>query len=267
VSRLAARIAVAVLFIPVLVLAIRAGGIPLLVLVEIMVLLGLAEFYALAERCGIRPRRILGLAGAAGILMAMAGYLPWDPAQLLLLTTMVLLLVGTIKPGTRFTLGTAVTLLGILYVALAFGHVLTLRRLGPAGWRLALLPFALTWSCDTGAYFVGSTFGRHRMAPAISPRKSWEGGAAGLLASVGAAFLSRSWFAPFLSLQHCLELGAILGVLAQAGDLVESRIKREACVDDSSGLVPGHGGVLDRLDSLLFAVPATYCYLRARGIP
>jgi phosphatidate cytidylyltransferase len=190
-----------------------------------------------------------------------------DPGRVLLLTTMVLLVAVTVRPAAGSVPGAASTLLGVVYVAFAFGHVLTLRRLEPSGWTLALLPFALTWSCDTGAYFIGSALGRHRMAPSISPRKSWEGAVAGLLASVGAAFAARAWFAPFLSPRHCLELGALLGVLAQVGDLVESRMKREAGADDSSRLIPGHGGVLDRLDSLLFAVPATFWYVRARGIP
>ncbi len=266
-SKLTVRVAVATLFIPFLVLLTKAGGVPLLVLVEIMVLVGLAEFYGLVERCGIRPMRVLGLAAASLVLVGMGGYLPWDPGQMLLLTTVILLLVGMVKLNAGLMTATAATLLGIVYVALAFGHVLMLRRMEPEGWRLALLPFALTWSCDTGAYLVGSTLGRHRMAPSISPRKSWEGGVAGLLASLCVAFVARSWFAPFLSLWQCFELGAMVGVLAQVGDLVESKMKREAGVDDSSRLVPGHGGVLDRLDSLLFAVPATFCYLRARGIP
>ncbi len=265
-KKLLSRVVVAAVFIPVLVLAVRLGALPLLVLVEIMVLVGLVEFYGIAERCGARPARAVGMVSAAFVLAALGGYGRWTAGDVLLSATAFLLVLGMAKPGTGYVTGTAATMLGIVYVALAFGHVLVLRRMTPAGWRAALLPFALTWSCDTGAYSVGSMLGRHRMAPSLSPRKSWEGAVGGLLACFAGAFIARLWFAPFLSVQHCLELGLLIGVVAQVGDLAESKMKREAGVEDSSTLIPGHGGVLDRLDSLLFAIPATYCYLRVRGI-
>jgi phosphatidate cytidylyltransferase len=266
-SKLPIRIAVAAAFIPLLVFVTKLGGISLLILVELVVLVGLGEFYRLAHRCGLKPRVVIGLASAAALLLVMQRGTVSGGARLLLLTTVVLLTAGLWSRDQRFVGGTAVTLMGVVYIAFAFGHVLLLRGSRPDGWRVALLPFLVTWSCDTGAYFVGSLWGRRRLAPAVSPRKSWEGASAGMVASVGAAFLARGWFAPWLTVRHCVELAVIIGVAAQVGDFVESRMKREAGLDDASGLVPGHGGVLDRLDSLLFAVPATYYYLWVRGLP
>ena len=129
------------------------------------------------------------------------------------------------------------------------------------GMSFALLPFFLAWTCDTAAYTVGRAWGRHRLAPGVSPGKSVEGAVAGLLASVTAGAVARVWFAPYLSWGAALALGALVGVFAQLGDLVESLLKRDAETKESSSLIPGHGGVLDRFDSLLFAAPLVYYFL------
>ena len=125
-----------------------------------------------------------------------------------------------------------------------------------------LLAFLLTWSCDTGAYTVGRLFGRTRPWARISPRKSLEGSAGGLASAVLAAFVARAWFAPFLSAWDAAALGLGVGVFAQVGDLVESMLKRDAGQGDSSDIIPGHGGILDRFDSLYFAAPLVFYYLK-----
>jgi len=125
----------------------------------------------------------------------------------------------------------------------------------------ALLPFMLVWSCDTAAYAVGRAFGRTKLMPSVSPGKSLEGAIAGLLASIGGALLARLWFAHYLTALDAVVLGALVGVFGQLGDLVESLLKRDAELKDTSTLIPGHGGVLDRFDSLLFAAPIVYYYL------
>jgi phosphatidate cytidylyltransferase len=263
---LAARAAVAAVFIPLLIVVVRAGGTALLVLVEVAALVGLAEFYRVADRSGMRPSKVFGL-GTTAVLIPLFGRGAADESVCILLLAVAIVLVARLPRGSgTYSGGASVTLFGVVYVGLALGHLLRLRLLGSVGWQAALLPFLLTWSCDTGAYFVGSAWGRHRLAPSVSPRKSWEGAIAGLAASVGAAFLGRAVFASFLSVRSCVELGALVGLVAQLGDLAESRMKREAGLDDASGLIPGHGGVLDRLDSLLFAIPTTYYYLLLRGI-
>jgi len=131
-----------------------------------------------------------------------------------------------------------------------------------AGASYVLLAFFVTWSCDTGAYAVGRVFGRNRPWTRISPRKSVEGAVGGLVFAVAAAFLARSWFAPVLSVTNAAVLGALVGVFAQVGDLVESLLKRDSAHADSSDFIPGHGGVLDRFDSLYFAAPVVYYYLQ-----
>src|SRR4029453_3915804 len=163
----------------------------------------------------------------------------------------------------------AVTCFGVLYVGWLSAHLVLLRELpwsaGPsyrAGARFVLLAFFVTWSCDTGAFAVGKLFGRNRPWTHISPRKSVEGSIGGWVMAVAAAWIARAWFAPFLRPVDALAIGFLVGVFAQVGDLVESLLKRDALHGDSSDLIPGHGGVLDRFDSLFFAAPAVYYYLK-----
>jgi phosphatidate cytidylyltransferase len=125
---------------------------------------------------------------------------------------------------------------------------------------LLLLVLVCVIFTDVAAYYVGSNLGRHALAPRLSPKKSWEGAVGGLLASVGGAVLAHLWFFQRLPLGHAIALGLILGVAAIMGDLAESLVKRAAGVKDSSSLIPGHGGLLDRADSLLFAGPLLYYY-------
>ena len=124
-----------------------------------------------------------------------------------------------------------------------------------------LLAMLATFAGDTGAYFTGVTLGRHKMAPAISPKKTWEGFAGGFAAAVGAAVTVYALGAMEFDLALALGLGVVIALVGPVGDLAESLLKRGMGVKDASGLVPGHGGFLDRLDSLLFTVPATYFFV------
>jgi phosphatidate cytidylyltransferase len=189
------------------------------------------------------------------------------------LTTAVLLLVLGLElrrpEAHRRVEDIAVTFFGLIYVGWLSAHLVLLRELPwragtpyHDGMAYVLLAFLLTWSCDTGAYAFGRLFGRHRPWTRISPRKSVEGSIGGLLCATAAGPLARAWFAPFLSLPEALALGAMVGVFAQVGDLVESLIKRDARRGDSSDLIPGHGGILDRFDSLYFGAPATFYFLQ-----
>ena len=152
--------------------------------------------------------------------------------------------------------------LGVCYVALPFA-ALILTRLGDAGLQWVALAFLTTFATDTGAYAAGKAMGRRKLAPSVSPGKTWEGAAGGLLAAMGAAVglvhlldgvESRVWPA--------LALGLAIGVAAQAGDLLESKLKRMAGAKNSGRLIPGHGGLLDRLDSLVPVFPLVYCASR-----
>ena len=154
---------------------------------------------------------------------------------------------------------------GILYMGWMLSHYVTLRELDH-GRELVLLVLFSTFACDTLAFFVGRTWGRHLMAPVISPKKTWEGAAAGFAAAIAAALALRSllnlgdWELP-LSYVQTVVLGCLIGVFAQLGDLLESLIKRRAGAKDSGRLMPGHGGILDRIDSLVFTGAIVYYYV------
>jgi phosphatidate cytidylyltransferase len=265
------RIASGVLFVPLLVLLARAGGLAFVGFVAVEVTLGLVEFYRMMRGKGLRPYPLLGLLCGLGVVWK--AFRPHQSQSDLLLTGAVLvtLALGLRRPDLKGRVeGMAVTLFGVLYVGWLSAHLVLLRELpwragGPpyaAGAAYVLLAFFLTWSCDTAAYAVGRVFGRTRPWTRISPRKSLEGSIGGLIATVAAAFVARAWFAPFLAARDAILLGLGVGIFAQVGDLVESMLKRDARHGDSSDLIPGHGGILDRFDSLYFATPLVFYYLK-----
>lgn len=264
------RIGSGALFIPVLVLLARAGGIVFWLFVALEVTLGLTEFYRMMRGRGLNPFQPLGVFSALALLWV--SYRP-DTPHVGFLATAVLLLVLALelrRPLARQRVeDIAVTSFGVLYVGWLSAHFVLLRELPrqvggdyALGASYVLLAFFLTWSCDTGAYAVGRTLGRIRPWKHISPRKSLEGALGGLSFAVAAAFIARQWFAPYLGVSDALALGLGVGLFAQVGDLVESLLKRDAAHGDSSNLIPGHGGVLDRFDSLYFAAPMVYYYLQ-----
>ncbi len=158
----------------------------------------------------------------------------------------------------------AATLLGSLYLGALGGTIAALRVLTPpaeGAWRIALLLATLV-SSDSLAFFVGHAIGRHRLAPIVSPGKSIEGAVAGIAGGVLGAWLVRDLAFPAMPLPHALALGALVAAMGILGDLDESLIKRWAGVKDSGRLFPGHGGMLDRLDSLLFGAPVLYYYFQ-----
>lgn len=264
------RLASGILFVPILILLARAGGTAFLGFVALEVALGLIEFYRMMRGKGLQPYPLLGHLCALGLLWKV--FRPHQSQTDFLVTAALLLTLGLglRRPDLRGRVeGMAVTLFGVLYVGWLSAHLLMLRELPwragtpyADGMAYVLLAFFVTWSCDTGAYAFGRAFGRTRPWAQISPRKSVEGAAGGLVAAMGAAFVARAWFAPMLSAWDALALGALVGVFAQVGDLVESMLKRDARHGDSSDLIPGHGGVLDRFDSLYFAAPLVFYYLK-----
>jgi phosphatidate cytidylyltransferase len=154
----------------------------------------------------------------------------------------------------------AAYIFGVLYVGLLLGHYSLLRNL-EQGVALVFFVIIVTWLSDTGGFFVGKTLGKHPLAPTLSPKKTIEGLLGGVVFSVIGAIISHLTFVPFFSLAQCAMLGAGLALLGALGDLAESAIKRSVKVKDSGTIIPGHGGVLDRVDSLLFTGPAMYYYV------
>ncbi len=155
-------------------------------------------------------------------------------------------------------------LLGILYVPLLLGHFILLRQLNH-GVEFVFFALIVTWLSDTGGFVVGRSLGTHPLAPTLSPKKTIEGLVGGILFSVFGAVICHYWFFPFFSMIQCAMLGLAMALFGALGDLAESGIKRSVNVKDSGTIIPGHGGVLDRVDSLLFSGPAFYYLLRVSG--
>ena len=123
------------------------------------------------------------------------------------------------------------------------------------GGFLIIFIFASIWICDSAAYYIGTAFGKHKLFPRVSPKKSWEGAIAGFVFAILTMIASKVIFLDFLSWNSTIGIGIIIGILGQIGDLIESLFKRDSGVKDSSGLIPGHGGIFDRFDSLIFSAP------------
>jgi phosphatidate cytidylyltransferase len=157
------------------------------------------------------------------------------------------------------------TLLGILYFGLFTSALVALREFYQFNYEhggfLIISLFASIWICDSAAFFGGTAFGKHKLFPRVSPNKSWEGAIFGLSFAVIAMVISKVVILDFLSWSDVIALGLIVGIIGQIGDLIESLFKRDAGVKDSSGLIPGHGGIFDRFDSLLYTAPAVLLYI------
>jgi len=265
------RVLVGAAGIPLLAFAAIRGGTFLLILVDLLIVLGLWEFYRLLAAKGIRPHVVVGIGG--GLFLSWQVYFSWSIGIRALVTAVVLaVMVSALirREGRGAIADMAGTLLGMLYVGLLSSYFFLLRDLPgqmsgrhqDGGWVL-LAVFIITWVYDTGAYGVGLLWGRHPLLPRVSPKKSIEGAAGGLFWGLLAALLlSRLFFTELLSLRDFLVIALIAGLIGPLGDLAESMIKRDAQAKDTSGILPGHGGVLDRFDSLLFIVPVVYWYLR-----
>lgn len=169
----------------------------------------------------------------------------------------VFVLKGEVRPSILDAIGKE--LLGLAYIALLLSYFVPLRDL-EAGRFWVLFVLAVAFAEDTGAYYAGRTLGRHKLCPRLSPGKTVEGSVGGIAAALAAALASRSLFLPQLELPGCLSLGLLIGLAGQAGDLFESLIKRSVGVKDAGSLLPGHGGLLDRIDSLMFSAPLAYYY-------
>jgi phosphatidate cytidylyltransferase len=208
----------------------------------------------------LRPIVIAGYLGAlAALLGATLGGADWALAGLM----STLLLSFVIKGGVS-TVSVSVTVLGVAWIGLGLAHALLLRDIDEHGVLAVYTVLLAVWAGDAAAYFVGRLIGRHKLAPTVSPGKSWEGLVAGTVATIAVTFVAV-YEQSFLTIPESLALGAVIAVVAPLGDLFESALKRDADVKDSGRLLGGHGGVLDRIDALLFAWVAAYYVVVAFG--
>jgi len=266
---LVVRIATVGLLLPAVLALLIAGGWP-----------AAALFAVVAAGCTFEYERIttpvFGVAQAAAVagaaLMALAAH--WLPAAFGSVAFCILALVFFVAwiahlfvgPIAEAPVRSAHAVSGCLYGGLAMASLAALRP-GAEGLQWVIAALVMTWANDTCAYFAGRFFGRHKLYPEVSPNKTWEGFFGGMAGSVVGMFIAR-WVAfPALTAQDCLVLGLVGGVLGPLGDLCESMLKRAYQVKDSGWLIPGHGGLLDRVDALLFNAPAVYLYVMVfRGI-
>ena len=265
---LARRVATALLVLPALVAALVFGP-PLLAIgiVALAVAAGLWEYFELLAARQLAPSRLPGLILAAALFLEVAQ--PWGRGGSFWPGALLLLLAAAVRPGTELSAAiptAAATMLGAVYLGALGGTIAALRILPPVelGPQRLVLLLATVMFSDTFAFFCGHALGRHRLAPLISPGKTVEGAVGGVIGGMLGALLTRPLGFQDLPLPHLLGLGALAAGLGIAGDLFESLLKRWAGVKDSGRLFPGHGGMLDRLDSLLFAAPVFYYYFYAR---
>jgi phosphatidate cytidylyltransferase len=220
---------------------------------------GLREFYALALPQSKTTERIVGIGlGLALAVMIFFADIDMPSAYLVLLLLLLsLLFMITSQDLSSAVSKMGVTLFGILYIAFLLSHISLIRNMD-SGNRWTLFLIATVWGGDIFAFVIGSQIGKHKLYPKISPKKTVEGLAGAILGSVLIGLLFKALFLPQLGPGICVMLGVGMGFLGQLGDFSESMLKRSAQVKDSGSLLPGHGGILDRLDSFLFAAPFLY---------
>jgi len=238
------------------------------------------EFYRICEAKGLRTYKIWGVIGTVAMISGSWFFygqpnrleLSYDFDILILLVFALGVFIRQfpekLNPAGIETM--AVTLFGLIYVAWLGNFITRINFTSDQGRYFVMLLVVVTKFTDMGAYIIGSTLGRHKMIPRISPKKTWEGTAGGIVFAIGGAVMCLYWphqlsqgiLAAGMNITHALTLGLLLGTAAVIGDLAESLIKREAGVKDSSNILPGHGGALDMLDSFLFTAPLLYVYMR-----
>lgn len=262
--------------IPVAIGIVYVGGWLFAGAIIVLTALALRELYGLAESKHATPNMTIGLVWSVGLQLAVSKAVIAEPggggALGASLVVAVLMIVGTVvtlaaelfrnKPNAL--LNTALTVFGVSYITLALTCLIVLRQTtsltyvgtwGDLGTSLVATLFVSIWTADSVAYFVGMSIGRHKLFPRVSPKKSWEGAIGGLVGSTGAFVGMAMWIMPHLDVMLAVLCGVVVGIVGPIGDLAESLLKRDAVVKDSGEMLPGHGGVFDRFDSMLFAAP------------
>src|ERR1700678_84015 len=273
------RIATAAVLIPSGVALVWWGPRALLAALACLVaILALLELFALGDKVGLRAFKKWtyfctalifysqyseGLVethsfseGISVVRNAAAGVLSLDAALLIFVFGCVALGLATRRPLLEVLPAIAMSSVGIFFIALPFSYIVSVNEIERAGKQLVLFTLVLVWAGDMLAYFVGKSVGRVKMAPALSPKKTWEGAVANVIASALVAIVFARWMQ--LDTLALIAIAAAANIAGQAGDLIESAYKRGASVKDSGALLPGHGGMLDRIDSLILAAPVVW---------
>ncbi len=267
---LGSRVAAALVFLPCFLIIAWRGDVYFVLLVNFISVAGTFEFIRMLEAKGLKPQRVAALV-AAFVLPWLAfwrGGIYMDCGLAILLVSV--LTTELVRSTGQALAQVSGAVFGVMYVAWLSSHLVALRELPlqvgqpyGLGFRAVGLVFITTWMADTGAYLVGSLVGRHKLAPRISPGKSVEGALGGLAVAIASgAVYAHLCMRQEMSMGAGAWIGALAAVAGLAGDLAESLMKRDAAVKDASGAIPGHGGALDRFDSVLFTAPLIYYALR-----
>lgn len=267
-----ARLLTAVVVLPFLIASILVPWLKWLFVAMAIAAMALAlfEFYVLAKKRHLKPDTGAGFLAAVAILVVAC--FPADLYNVILVQLIIIVLTGgtlvaaTLRgaPFDKMIGSVGATILGVLYISLLGSHLVALRLWQNAAVAADMLSFffLVLMGGDAGAYYVGRAFGKRKLAPSISPGKSWEGVAGGVAAAVVMAAVAHYWFFRELPLKYALPLAVVMTVVGIFGDLAESALKRGAGAKDAASILPGHGGLLDRLDSLLFNAPLIYYFAR-----
>ena len=248
-------------------LLIWVGGVYYSAFILITMLIAIGEFYTMAEKKGAKP--ILGLGLISSILISYYFHTqpiisPNQIIAFIIFLILITLICELFSNNKNSGMNIAYTLSGILFVSLLLGTAIEIRQFDTkVGTQLTLALVLSVWACDSAAFIFGTKFGKKKIFPRVSPNKSWIGSISGLIASIiiFILFQNQGWLGNYFSISDAIFLGIITGGFGQIGDFTESLLKRDAGVKDSGTLLLGHGGVLDRFDSLIFATPLTYLYV------
>jgi len=256
VSAFWSRIVVAVALLPAVLGLVWLGGWWTVALAAVAGVIALHEYFGMIRE--LRPVALAGFAGLALLLLGVQlGGVAWMLAGFLATLGLTFLLFLVSRTRTSATVAVGSTVLGAGWIGLGLGHLILLRGLPTHGQLAAFTVIIAVFAADTAAYFTGRLVGRHRMAPALSPGKTWEGFVAGTATAVFVAFVAL-YRTGFVDGWRSIALGFVIALTAVLGDLFESALKRDMHVKDSGSLLAGHGGMLDRIDALLFAAIAAY---------
>lgn len=261
------RIIVSFIAIPLILLISIYGKIIFLLFILGIALLSYWEFSDLAKRKNAYANKLLGLIIVSAIVLN--SYFNFiDFAALVIIFTVLILLTELFRNKSSAILNIGTTFIGIFYIGLFASTIILIREyFGKSeifyseGGYLIISIFAGIWICDSAAFFLGSAFGKHKLFLRVSPKKSWEGAIAGFIFALLALIAAKEILLDLINMKDAIVIGIIVGSVGQLGDLVESLIKRDAAVKDSSNLIPGHGGIFDRFDSLFLTAPVVYLYL------
>ena len=252
------RIITVIIGLPVLILIAYKGTWVLLLGLLALLILGMSEYIEIVKKAGYGA--LEKAMYICGTLLLLEAYF-WQGQQTALFSFIIFLVLTyqwLLQKQVSSVSALSVSFLGIIYLSL-FKYVLLLRAL-PEGFLLVIIIFLLTWMVDTGAYFFGSLFGKNKLAPNISPNKTKEGAVGGFFSTILVALVIHFTIFP-MGIINAVLLGSLIACIGQTGDMFESLLKRKAHIKDSGKIFPGHGGILDRFDSILFTVPAAYYFL------